>query len=111
MEFLKPEYGLAGICILLTISILVKVGEFLWKLREKKESASDEAVKSLILAVNKNTFAIEHLEGKFQGLEKTLSEFPKIKVDLRRYFQAMKLVSGDQWPEIRKQIMEDEIIL
>lgn len=90
------EYGVAGVCVLLTIMILVKVGEFLWSLRVKKDSVSDQAIKDLTAAVEK--------------LEHTVADLPKFKTDIRRFYAAIKHVSGDKWPTIRDEIMKDDLI-
>ncbi len=103
-KLFSPEYGVAGICVLLTINILVKLGEFLWSLKQKKESASDATIEKLIQTVKENTYAIEHLE-------KSVSELPKMKTDLRRFFAAVKAISGDKWSQIKKEILEDDLIL
>lgn len=102
------EYGVGGMCVLLTLMVLLKVAEFLWNLREKKESMSEAAIKNLTQAVEANTKATQHLDGRLQFLEKSLSELPKFKTDIRRFYAAIKEVAGDKWPRIRDEIMKDE---
>lgn len=97
--------------MILTISVLVKVGEFLWKLREKKEALSESSVGKLTEAVEQNTFATKHLDLRLSSLEKSLSELPKFKTDIRRFYIAVKALAGDKWPEIRKAIMEENELL
>lgn len=104
MEFFDLKYGVAGICLLLTIFVLVRVGEFLWSLREKKDSASEESIKNLTAAVQANTAAIEKIN-------LLLSDLPKMRLDLRRSFGALKNLAGDKWPQIREGMKEDEQLL
>lgn len=107
-KFFSLQYGVAGICVLLTIHVLIYVGEFLWKIREKKETISDLAVKDLTSAMYSNTSATRHLDNRLQHLERTITDLPKFKTDLRRFYAAIKEVAGDKWPKIRDEIMKDE---
>lgn len=103
------EYGVGGACVLLTIMILIKVAEFLWKLREKRETVSEQAIKALTKAVQENTIANQFLELRMKTLEGTISEVPKMRNDLRRFYAAIKELAGpDKWLEIRDQIMKDD---
>ncbi len=88
--------------------VLLKVGEFLWKLREKKESLSEAAVKDLTKAVQANTAATQHLENRLQHLEKLVTDVPKFKTDLRRFYTALKELAGSEWPRIRDEILKDD---
>lgn len=103
------EYGVTGVVIMLAIHLLVKVGEFLWGLKEKKESASEQAVLELTKAVEDLTDSSKLLDVRIRSLESSLSELPKIKVDIRRFYTAVKIMSGEKWPDIRKQITEDDL--
>lgn len=84
------------------------MGEFLWKLKEKKDSASESAIEELTKVVRESTLATQALDTKIQTLEHTLSELPKLKLDMKRFFIAVKTVAGEQWPEIRREMMEEE---
>lgn len=102
------EYGVAGVCVLLTISVLLRVGEFVLKARAQKESASEDAVKALTKAVVENTAALEGLNRRMAELERVLGDLPRLKNDIRRSFAAIKEVAGPDWPRIRDEIMKDE---
>lgn len=101
---IDTQHGISGllvsVCILLTAQLLWKVGEFLWKMKEKKDQLSEESVHHLTKAVESNTKAIEELGDK-------VAKIPKYEVDLKRLFSAVKLVAGERWPKIRKEIMDE----
>lgn len=103
-DLLSLKYGIGGLCVLLTIFILLKVVEFVINLKKKKEDETEDLLRELVASVN-------HLDKKFDELEKQISDYPKIKSDLRRCFFAVKLLAGDRWAEIRKEIMESEFEL
>lgn len=105
------EYGIGGLCVLFTLMVMLKVGEFLWKLREKKETLSEAAVKDLTLAMQANTAATQHLDHRLQQIEKMVVDVPKFKTDLRRFYTALKILGGDRWPQVRDEIMKDEFTL
>lgn len=108
MDKVLGEYGIAGVCILLTLQVLIKVGEFLWKLREKKDSMSEDSIERLTKALEETAFSVRHLDQRIADLEESLAELPKFKQDLRRSFMALKSIAGGKWPSIRKDIMEEE---
>lgn len=105
------EYGIGGICVLLTLTVLLKVAEFIWSVREKKESLSEQAVTDLTKAVQANTVATQFLEHRLQTLESSVNEVPKLKTDLRRFYSAIKEIAGDRWGKIREEIMKDDLTL
>lgn len=98
------KYGVAGLCILITIYILVRVGEFVWGLKEKKETATEATIQKLIAT-------IEHLDKRIGSMEAGFAEVAKLKKDLTRCFAALRLGMGDKWNDIRKQIIEDDFPL
>lgn len=102
-DLFSLKYGIAGVCILLTLQSLMKMAEFLWGLREKKDSVSEAAIKELTLAMEANTKEI-HL------LKTAVGELPKFKKDVRRFYTAIKTLAGDEWPDIRKELLEDEAV-
>ncbi len=110
-KLLDLKDGVAGllvsICVLLSLQLVFRTGMFLWALREKKESASENAIKELTAVVRLNTVATEHLDARLGEIENTLSELPKFKLDMRRMFTAIKLIAGEKWPQIRKEIEEE----
>lgn len=111
MEKVTLEYGIGGLCVILTLSILLRVAEFLWSLREKKDNLSEASIKSLTLAMQENTQAMRHLDLRLGALEKSVGELPKFKTDIRRFYTAIKEVAGDRWPRIRDEIMKDDFNL
>lgn len=106
-DFFSLKYGVAGICVLLTIMTLFRVAEFLWKLREKKEMSSDIAMVDLTKAVQECTLSIKMLDLRLKAIETANSEFPKLRNDLRRVYTAMKEIAGEKWPRVRDEIMKD----
>lgn len=97
------KYGVAGVCVLLTLFILLEVFKFLWSLREKKDSVSDRELSKLTAAMKEATASIKHLE-------LSMGELQKLKIDIRRFYTAVKAIAGPKWPEIRDEILaEDEI--
>lgn len=100
---------LASLVIILSLHFLVKVGEFLWKLFEKKNELSEKSVQKLTSALHVNTSAIEKLETRILHAEKGLADMPKFKSDLRKLFAAVKFIAGDEWIKIRQEVMSDEI--
>lgn len=110
-KVLSLQYGIGGVCVLLTLMVLLKVGEFLWKLREKKDVLSESAIHDLTAAVESSTRAMQHLDSRLQHIEKTIAEIPKFKTDIRRFYAAIKEVAGPAWPQIRDEIMKDEFTL
>ncbi len=107
-RFFSLEYGIGGLCVILTLSVFLKVGEFLWALREKKETLSESAIKDLTIAVQQNTAATQHLDRRLEKLEGVAAELPKFKTDIRRFYAAIKEVAGDKWPRIRDEILRDD---
>lgn len=100
---------LISIVVFLCASFIRSIVEFLWKIQKKKESASESAIKELTDVVKKNTQATEHLDQRLCDVEGTFSELPKLKQDMRKFYLAVKLLSGDKWAQIRKDI-EDETL-
>lgn len=111
MEKLQLEYGIGGLCVILTLSVLLRVGEFIWGLREKKDSISEASIERLTKAVEENTHATRHLDHRLKDLEKAVQEFPKFKTDIRRFYAAIKEVAGEKWPRVRDEIMKDDFSL
>jgi hypothetical protein len=106
-DLFSLKYGIGGICVLLTLMVLVRVAEFVYSLHEKRESLSENAITELTKAVQENTFAVKMLDARIATVETSMSELPKLKNDLRRSFCAVKEIAGDDWPRIRDVIMKD----
>lgn len=101
---------LASIAVVLAAHLVFKMGELAWTFLKKKNELSEQTVEKLTTALQINTQAVKNLEARLNDIEKNLAEIPKFKLDLRRIFSAVKYISGDKWADIRKVIMEDEII-
>ena len=54
-----------------------------------------------------NTKAVTDLTKSIEKLEKDMAEIPKLRLDLRRYYTAVKILAGDKWPDIRKELDEE----
>ena len=98
---------LVAVCVLLTFNVLGKVAFFLWNLKLSRDKISEESIKRLTEAMASNTVTTQKNTEEIARLEQALAEIPKLKLDLRRAFSAIKEVAGDEWPKIRKEIMED----
>lgn len=98
------------IVVFLCATFIKGLVEFLWKVREKKDSASESAINELTEVVKKNTLAMELLDRRLDKLEIVLSEIPKFKLDMRKYYSAIKILAGDKWPSIRKEIEEENAL-
>ena len=101
------EYGVAGVCVLLTIMILIKVGEYVLSIAKEKETLSETAVKNLSAELKDNTQALRDLSGRLEKAEALAADIPKLKIDVRRFYTAIKTISGDEWPRVRDEIMKD----
>lgn len=97
---------LVGLCVLISLNLFTKVGAFLWNMKQSKDKLTEEGVARLTRAVGVNTLTTEKNTQQIAELQKALTEIPKIKLDLRRSFAAMKILAGERWQEIRKDIME-----
>jgi hypothetical protein len=102
---------LGSMCVIGTLMVLMNVGKFVFGLVKEKNQVSEKSIDALANSLRANTTAAEKLEIRLSALEKELHEFPKFKKDLRRAFEALKNLSGEKWPEIRKIIMEDDFPL
>ncbi len=110
-KFFSLEYGVGGICVLITIQILVKAGEILWNVKKEKDAISKSEVQKLTGAVVDLTAATTHLDCRLEKIEISVSEFPKFKTDQRRFYAAIKELAGDKWPQIRDEILKDDFTL
>lgn len=102
------KYGVSGVVVMLALHFFMKLIEILWKLKEKKDSASETAINALAKSVQDNTAASIALEKRLVALEITFAAFPKLKEDLRRSYVAIKYLAGDQWEVIYKKLKRDE---
>lgn len=104
MELLKDVNSipalLAALCVIGTLHVLFKLGEFVWKIQEKKEQLSDKTILDL-------TASVQRLDQTMHGIQRELHDIPKFKKELNRCFEAVKILAGPRWPDIRKSIMEE----
>ncbi len=98
---------LLSLCLILTFQLVFNVIKFLWSIKKEKEQLSEKTIAMLVSTVSENTSALKHLDIQIKKLESTFAELPKFKLDLRRLYHAMKLVAGEEWVEIRNEIMRD----
>lgn len=87
--------------------ILLRVAEFLWRMKEKRESISEQDLRDLTRAVQDSTLAMKMIDLRLKAIEASNSDLPKLKNDLRRVYTALKEISGDDWSRIRDEIMKD----
>lgn len=92
---------LASLVIIMALHLFFKIGEAVWNYLKKKSELSEQSVTGLTAAVLK-------LESRLEKIEKELSVIPKLRLDLRRIFIAVKQLAGDNWEEIKKLIMEED---
>lgn len=104
---------LAGLIIVLALHLLLKLGEFVFELFKSKESLKEKRVDHLISMVSSNTADIAGIKDQMEAIKKLASAFEehskKTEVSTRRIVAALKKITGKEWPEIRKHILEDEI--
>lgn len=91
---------LLTIVVLIFAYITLRLVEFFWKQYKQKDERTEQLISELTEAVRENTISIKSLDNH-------MSEFPKIKTDLNRMYSAVKMMAGDDWPRIRKEIMDD----
>lgn len=103
-----PTLIAAGV-VILCLHLLLKIGELIYRQVEKKGQLSETSIKNLTEALNKNTTEMDRLNCRMEKVEQNLVDIPKIQKDLRRLFVAVKKIAGDEWPNIRKVMMEDEL--
>lgn len=99
-----------GIFLILAFRLIFEVVLFLWNLAKKKNELSEKSIKELTTALEHNTKSVEKLDLRIYQAEKMINDFPKLKLDVRRLFTAIKHVAGDDWNEIRKSILDDETL-
>lgn len=107
-KLLESGNALTAIAVLLSLHFLKGLGEFLWKLREKRDAVTETGIEKLSAAVQDNTLAAQRLEHRIGAVEHTLADVAKTKLDLRRLFSAVKELAGEDWSKIRSVIMEIE---
>lgn len=98
------EQGIVGIFIALMLIFLFLVAKFLvWPLIQKEKKEDKDKLEA-------NTQALITLTETVKHLEKSVMIIPKLQEDMRRSFIVHRILAGDQWSEIRKEILEEEKI-
>lgn len=110
-DLIDTKHGLAvllaSICVILTLLLVIQVAKFVWSIIKEKQQASENTVAENTKAVQSLTKSTESLNARLGEVEKHLSEIPKMKKDLRRNFNALKLIAGKDWPKIREALDDD----
>ncbi len=107
-ELIKTSSPVIALVVLVALHLVVRVGQFLWTFKEKKDAITESGIEELSKAVRACTATIEKLECRIKSVEVMITDVNKIKVDLRRAYVAIRLITGDRWTQIRKIIMEEE---
>ncbi len=107
-ELLNGLTGIQAIVIMLSLHLVMGVIKFALGLFKKKTEVTDNHIVELTTALGTTTDSLKALNDKVLSLDTKLSEIPKLKKDLRRYYFAIKALAGDKWPEISKTIQKDE---
>lgn len=105
------KYGVAGICVMLTVLVLVQAAKFVLSVKAEKDKISQKSLEELIDAVDSLTIAMNILKVRIDEAEKSLGLLPKFNTDVRRFYAAIKALAGDKWPAIRNEILEDDFTL
>lgn len=100
--------GTTALIVLVAINVVVKCGEILWRMKQHKDLITEKGIERLSASVQQNTHANEKLAERMEKLERALASTGKMKLDLRRLYTAVKRIAGAEWPDIRKEIMEDD---
>ena len=86
-ELLKNISSVQALVVVVGLHLVNNVGKFVYGILKKDNAASEETNKALV------------------------AEVSKLRSDLRRFYWAIKLLSGDRWEEVSKQIQEDKDFL
>ncbi len=97
-KFADPSQLMAWLVLILTLHLLLKIGQIAFETVKKKSELSERAIEGL--------GKIEH---RMASLERDLNEILKFRQDFKRLFTAVKVIAGDRWPDVRKAILEDDL--
>lgn len=93
-ELIDTQHGvgalLASICGILILQLALKIIDMSWG-----------SFKSLKKSVNQ-------LDKTLQEINKELMPLMRLPQDMKRAFKAIKLISGSEWDDISKKIMEKD---
>jgi hypothetical protein len=110
-ELLVSEHGFAvllvGVIILLALNLITRVGEFVFKLIEKKNHGTDTQIREITMTLTQNTDAVREVRVILSVIQQELGEVKKFKADTDLAFTAIKKLAGKDWPKLRKAIEEE----
>lgn len=92
---------LAALTLVSTLRLLSHVFSYLWGLRQRKDRRIERALETLAVALRQNN-------ARLKTLELTLATAARVKVDVKRLYAIVKILAGDDWQEIREQVLRDE---
>ncbi len=87
------QYGWVGVVLFMALRLL-------WDILKSKNKEQVDAVKY-------NTQSVQELTCAIDKMKDQLAEIPKLKTDMKRSFTAHKIIAGEKWPVVRKEMMED----
>jgi hypothetical protein len=121
-EILGSEHGLsallAGVIVLLALNLITRIGEFVFKMLQKKSQTTDEQIARIArlmddhtmknsMALTQNTDAVRELRVQISVLQQELGDVKKFKSDSDMLLSAVKILAGQKWPRVRKAIEDD----
>ena len=120
-KFIDTNHGLtvllAGLIIAISLFSFIELLKFFREMRKEKDQVTEatmlnlkNSIENLTTQIATNISATHLLEERMRSLEEQLKEFDKSKVDVRRFFAAVKAVAGEDWPMVRQAILDDEVI-
>ncbi len=93
MKELLQENGWLGVAFILTL-------QFVYSIWKDKTASKDKSL-------NDNTFAVTALTASVDKLQTVVAAIPKLQTDMKRNFSALRIISGNDWPRIRDEILKD----
>ena len=97
---------IAGLIVVLSLNIIIKVGELFFKSYKEKDQLTESAVRSLTEALQKTTASVIRLDQRIHQVEEQLTDLPKFKVELRRIIEMIRSLAGPKWPEVKQAANE-----
>lgn len=91
----------AGLIIALCLHFLLKICDLFFTAYKTRNAVTEKSLQE-------NSVILIKLETRFKTLEHELSDVLKMRKDFNRIFRGIRALSGDRWPAIRKEIMQDE---
>lgn len=111
---LDSPHSVGAICVLLSLHLLVKIGEFAFSLLKKKNETTEkqineisQRVNEISLALTQNTQAARDLRIQIGILEREITDLAKLKMDTNKLFSVVKILAAAKWPKISKMVATD----